>query len=89
MFLASELCPHAAATYALNFGQPPAGDITEVRDEDVPLYFTDPAQLGAYFMSLEEDNLFQMQRSQETEVMFEDVMKQDSSSNSKKLTLLL
>ena len=51
----------------------------KVRDEDVPLYFTDAAQLGAYFMSLEEDNLFQMQRSQETEVMFEDVMKQHNN----------
>ena len=35
----SELDPHAAATYAINFGRPPtAGDITEVSNEALPAH---------------------------------------------------
>uniref|UniRef100_A0A7S1FBL9 DNA (cytosine-5-)-methyltransferase n=1 Tax=Noctiluca scintillans TaxID=2966 RepID=A0A7S1FBL9_NOCSC len=33
---ASEIDKHAAATYALNFGETPAGDITECAEQDIP-----------------------------------------------------
>jgi hypothetical protein len=36
--LASELEPHAAATYEANFGEAPAGDITEIPSESVPAH---------------------------------------------------
>ena len=37
------------------------------------MYYMQPVQLTQYFSRMEEDNLFLMQRCQETEVMFEEI----------------
>jgi len=42
-------------------------------DEDIPLYFTDPHQLLDIFAALEEENLFLIQNSQETEQALEEL----------------
>ena len=39
--------------------------------EDMPLYFNDPHQLLDIFAALEEENLFLIQNSQETEQVCE------------------
>ena len=42
-------------------------------DEDVPMYFAQPAQLLDIFQALEEQNLFLIQNSQETEHALEEL----------------
>jgi len=45
----------------------------EIPDAEMPMYYMQPVQLTQYFSRMEEDNLFLMQRCQETEVMFEEI----------------
>ncbi len=48
-------------------------EVIELEDEEPPMYFTDPAQLMEIFASLEEQNLFLIQNSQETERSLEEL----------------
>lgn len=45
----------------------------ELPDEEVPMYFTEPQQLMDIFSALEEQNLFLIQNSQETEHTLEEL----------------
>lgn len=45
----------------------------EIEDEEVPMYFTHPQQLMDIFAALEEQNLFLIQNSQETEHTLEEL----------------
>jgi hypothetical protein len=55
--------------------QPPKfeDEIVDLPEEEVPMYFTDPVQLMDIFSALEEQNLFLIQNSQETEHTLEEL----------------
>jgi hypothetical protein len=48
-------------------------EIAELPEEEVPMYFTEPRQLMDIFSALEEQNLFLIQNSQETEHTLEEL----------------
>jgi len=48
-------------------------EVVDVSEEDVPMYFTEPQQLMDIFSALEEQNLFLIQNSQETEHTLEEL----------------
>lgn len=48
-------------------------EIVEIPEEDPPMYFTEPHQLMDIFAALEEQNLFLIQNSQETERTLEEL----------------
>lgn len=52
-------------------------------DEDIPLYFTDPQQLLDIFAALEEENLFLIQNSQETEQALEELNQNFNATRTK------
>lgn len=47
--------------------------LPEIPEEEPPMYFKDPAQLMEIFSALEEQNLFLIQNSQETELTLEEL----------------
>ncbi|KAG5179125.1 flagellar associated protein, partial [Tribonema minus] len=51
----------------------PEADTNSSSGEDLPMYFADPAQLLDIFQALEEQNLFLIQNSQETEHALEEL----------------
>jgi hypothetical protein len=48
-------------------------EVVDIPDEDVPMYFREPQQLMDIFSALEEQNLFLIQNSQETERSLEEL----------------
>lgn len=48
-------------------------EVAEMSEEDVPMYFKEPQQLMDIFSALEEQNLFLIQNSQETERSLEEL----------------
>jgi len=48
-------------------------EVVDVSEEDVPMYFTEPQQLMGIFSALEEQNLFLIQNTQETERILEEL----------------
>lgn len=48
-------------------------EVVELPEEEVPMYFTEPQQLMDIFSALEEQNLFLIQNSQETEHTLEEL----------------
>lgn len=48
-------------------------EVVDLPDEEPPMYFTEPQQLMEIFASLEEQNLFLIQNSQETERTLEEL----------------
>ncbi len=48
-------------------------EIIDIPEEEVPMYFTEPQQLMDIFSALEEQNLFLIQNSQETEHTLEEL----------------
>eukprot|EP00750_Incisomonas_marina_P016672 INCI19271.1.p1 GENE.INCI19271.1~~INCI19271.1.p1 ORF type:complete len:544 (-),score=173.49 INCI19271.1:843-2474(-) len=59
------------------------GDGAGNEDEDAPLYFTDPHQLLDIFAALEEENLFLIQNSQETEQALEELNQNFNTTRTK------
>ena len=57
-------------------------EVVDVPEEDVPMYFTAPQQLMDIFSALEEQNLFLIQNSQETERILEELKHEYSSTRS-------
>lgn len=51
-------------------------EVIELPDEEPPMYFVDPQQLMDIFAALEEQNLFLIQNSQETEHTLEELNQQ-------------
>jgi hypothetical protein len=47
--------------------------VVDLPEEEVPMYFTEPQQLMDIFSALEEQNLFLIQNSQETEHTLEEL----------------
>lgn len=48
-------------------------EVVDIQEEEVPMYFTEPQQLMDIFSALEEQNLFLIQNSQETEHTLEEL----------------
>lgn len=48
-------------------------EVVDLQEEEAPMYFTEPKQLMDIFSSLEEQNLFLIQNSQETEHTLEEL----------------
>jgi len=57
-------------------------EIVDIPIEDVPMYFTEPQQLMDIFSALEEQNLFLIQNSQETERTLEELKHEYSVTRS-------
>lgn len=55
---------------------PPDFDLEDDSDDDIPMYFQHPQQLMEIFSALEEQNLFLIQNSQETEHTLEELQHQ-------------